>query len=189
MEGAGAGATMKLLILGLFSALILTSCAKSGKEPGYEYMPDMVYSQAVEAYSQSKVTPNGASMMYPPKGSIARGYKVFPYGNTDDEKTRAGEEMVDPREASEARLQRGQYLYERMCLVCHGKTGQGDGPIAAKYTEPPAFNGRALRDYKPGQIYHAIVKGFGGMPSHEAQLDDNDRWDVIMYVQKLQKVE
>lgn len=180
---------MKILTLGIFAALFLTSCARNGEQPGYEYMPDMVYSQAVEAYSQSTVTPNGASMMYPPKGSIARGYKVFPYGNSDDEKTRAGEEMVDPREASETRLQRGQYLYDKMCLVCHGKTGQGDGPIATKYAEPPAFNGRALRDYKPGQIYHALVKGYGDMPSHEAQLDDDDRWDVIMYVQKLQKVE
>ncbi len=173
----------------LFSALFFVACAKSDKEPGYEYMPDMVYSQAVEAYSASSVTPNGASMMYPPKGSIARGYKVFAYGNSDDEKERAGEELTDPREFSEKRLQRGELLYGKMCLVCHGKTGLGDGPVASKYTEPPAFNGRALRNYKPGQIYHAIVKGYGDMPSHEAQLNDDDRWDVILYVQKLQKVE
>ncbi|MCK6594330.1 MAG: cytochrome c [Bacteriovoracaceae bacterium] len=178
--------TNALIIISIF---FLISCAKSKNEPGYEYMPDMVYSQAVEAYSQSSVTPNGASMMYPPKGTIARGYKVFTYGNTDDEKERAGEELMDPREFSEARLKRGEYLYDKMCLVCHGKTGLGDGPIATKYTEPPAFNGRALRNYKPGQIYHAIVKGYGDMPSHEAQLDDNDRWDVILYIQKLQKVE
>lgn len=168
---------------------LMVSCAKSGNEPGYEYMPDMVYSQAVEAYSESSVTPNGASMMYPPKGSIARGYKVFAYGNTDDEKERAGEELIDPREFSDKRLKRGQMLYEKMCLVCHGKTGAGDGPIATKYTEPPAFNGRALRNYKPGQLYHAIVKGYGDMPSHEVQLDDNDRWDVILYLKKLQTLE
>lgn len=168
---------------------LMVSCAKSGNEPGYEYMPDMVYSQAVEAYSESSVTPNGASMMYPPKGSIARGYKVFAYGNTDDEKERAGVELLDPREFSDKRLNRGQMLYEKMCLVCHGKTGAGDGPIATKYTEPPAFNGRALRNYKPGQLYHAIVKGYGDMPSHEVQLDDNDRWDVILYLKKLQTLE
>ena len=180
---------MKIATLGMFLSLFLISCSKNNQELGYEYMPDMVYSQAVEAYSPSTVTPNGASMMYPPKGSIARGYKVFPYGNTDDEKERAGEEMIDPRVYSDVRLERGKYLYDGMCLVCHGATGLGDGPIAAKYAEPPAFNGRALRSYKPGQIYHAIVKGYGDMPSHEVQLDDNDRWDVILYVQKLQKVE
>lgn len=173
----------------VFFCLVLTSCARNDQELGYEYSPEMVYSQAVEAYSSSSVTENGASMMYPPKGSIARGYKVFPYGSTDDEKERAGEELIDPRPFTEARLQRGQMLYEKMCLICHGKTGQGDGPIAQKYTEPPAFNGRALRNYKPGQHYHAIVKGYGDMPSHEVQLDDNDRWDVILYLQKLQKIE
>lgn len=180
---------MKIITLFGFIALFLISCTKNKEDPGYEYMPDMVYSEAVEAYSTSTVTPNGASMMYPPKGSIARGYKVFPYGNSDDEKERAGVEMTDSREVTESRLKRGEYLYNSMCLICHGKTGAGDGPIAAKYAEPPAFNGRALRGYKAGQIYHALVKGYGDMPSHEAQLDDHDRWDVILYVQKLQKVE
>ncbi len=180
---------MKKYTFFAFLTLLLLSCTRNKEELGYEYMPDMVYSEAVEAYSASTVTPNGASMMYPPKGSIARGYKVFPYGNSDDEKERAGVEMIDPREVNETRLKRGEYLYNGMCLVCHGKTGAGDGPIATKYAEPPAFNSRALRGYMPGQIYHAIVKGYGDMPSHEAQLDDNDRWDVILYVQKLQKVE
>lgn len=189
MEDFEQGRIVKKLIPGILFFLFYVSCSRNSESLNYEYAPDMVYSQAVEAYSESSITKNGASMLYPPKGSIARGYKVFTYGNTDDEKERAGEEMVDPRAASEQRLQRGELLYDRTCLVCHGKTGLGDGPIAAKYSEPPAFNGRALRNYKPGQIYHALVKGYGDMPSHEVQLDDNDRWDLILYVQKLQKIE
>lgn len=167
---------MKIIIFLVF----LVGCAKDPEHPGYEYMPEMVYSQAVEAYSDRP-------MLNPPPKSIPRGYVVFNYANTDDDKERAGEELSDPRGFSEKRLARGKYLYENFCLVCHGKTGEGDGPVASKYSEPPAFSGRALRSYNPGMIYHAIVKGYGDMPSHANQLDDNDRWDLILYVQRLQK--
>ncbi|MBP9682922.1 MAG: cytochrome c [Bacteriovorax sp.] len=177
----------KILLMTLsFSAFV--SCS-SKTEPGIEYMPDMVYSRAVEAYSESTLTKNGGSMLYAPKGSIPRGYKPFLYGDSDAEKERAGVELKDPRESSPARIERGKYLYTNACFVCHGKSGQGDGPVAKKYAEPPAFNGRALRDYKDGQFYHAIVRGMGDMPSHEAQLDDSDRWDVILYIHELQKIE
>lgn len=164
-------------------------CSKTKTEPGYEYMPDMVYSVAYEAYSESSVTENGSSMLYSPKGSIPRGYKPFMYGDTDAEKERAGKELVDPRVTSAKRLERGKHLYEVNCLICHGKTGQGDGTLTKKYPEPPGFNGRQLRDYTDGTFYYAIVKGYGDMPSHAAQLDDNDRWDVILYINELQKLE
>lgn len=173
-----------------FSVMVLTSgCSREYREPKSEYMPDMVYSQAYEAYSESTLTKNGGSMLSAPANSIPRGYRVFTYGATDDEKERAGNEMVDPRPATPGRHARGKYLYQNMCVLCHGLTGQGDGPVAKKYAEPPAFNGRALRGYKDGQLYHAIVIGYGDMPSHAVQLDDNDRWDLILYLHDLQKTE
>lgn len=183
---------MKTILSGIVLAAFLSTClsgCSNKEEPGYEYMPDMVYSSAVEAFSESTLTKNGSAMLLAPKGSIPRGYKPFLYSATDADKERAGEEMKDSRESSPQRIARGKQLYENACLICHGKTGQGDGPLTKKYPEPPAFNGRALRDYKDGQIYHAIVLGMGDMPSHEAQLDDSDRWDVILYIHELQKIE
>lgn len=169
--------------------ILAAGCSRESREPGREFMPDMVYSVAYEAYDESTVTKNGAAMMSAPANSIPRDYKVFNYGATDDEKERAGNEMVDPRPASPKRHARGKLLYENMCLVCHGVKGEGDGPVAKKYAEPPAFNGRALRNYKDGQLYHAIVIGYGDMPSHAVQLDENDRWDLILYLHDLQKTE
>jgi mono/diheme cytochrome c family protein len=181
----------KILNLGIVLTFIalLNGCSKNKTELGYEYMPDMVYSQAYEAYSESTITKNGSSMLMAPKGSIPRGYKPFNYGSSDSERERASNELVDPNPSSPARIARGKYLYDNNCLICHGATGQGDGTLTKKYPEPPAFNGRALRDYKDGNFYYAIVKGFGDMPSHEAQLNEDDRWDVILYINELQKLE
>lgn len=177
------------LIFMIFIFALAIGCSRESKEPGYEYIPEMVYSQAYEAYGESTITKNGSAMLDAPKNSIPRHYKVFTYGTTDAEKERAGKELSDPRPFSESRLERGKYLYKNTCLLCHGEKGEGDGPVAKKYAEPPAFSGRALRDYTPGQFYHAIVVGYGDMPSHAVQLDDDDRWDVILYLQKLQKPE
>jgi mono/diheme cytochrome c family protein len=179
---------LKIIILTTILMLNI-SCSKERTEPGYEYMPDMVYSVAYEAFSESPLTANGSSMMFAPKGSIPRGYRPFLYGDSDEEKERAAKELTDPRPTSPVRIARGKYLYDISCLICHGEKGQGDGPLTKKYPEPPAFNSRALRDYKDGNFYYAIVKGFGDMPSHAAQLDDSDRWDVILYIHELQKME
>ena len=178
-----------LQIFTLASLVFLNFGCSNESEPGYEYMPDMVYSQAYEAYSESPLTGNGGSMMMAPKGSIPRGYKPFNYGDSDAEKERASVELVDSRPSSPARIARGKLLYGHSCLICHGATGQGDGPLTKKYPEPPAFNGRALRDYTDGNFYYSIVQGYGDMPSHAAQLDENDRWDVILYINELQKTE
>lgn len=178
---------MKIILFLTLTTML--SCSARKDNPGYEFAPDMVYSQAYEAYGESSITPNGSSMLAAPEKSIPRGYKVFAYGSSDDEKERAGAELTDPRASTQERMARGKLLYDKMCLVCHGATGQGDGPVAAKYSEPPAFNGRALRNYNDGQLYHAIVVGYGDMPSHAVQLDDNDRWDVILYLHQLQKSE
>ncbi len=180
---------MRKLAILLFFILAITGCSKVKTEPGYEYMPDMVYSIAYEAYSESTLTTDGGAMMLAPKGSIPRGYKPFLYGDTDAEKEKAGIELVDPRSSSIKRITRGKLLYEHLCLICHGNKGQGDGTLTKKYPGPPAFNGRALRDYKDGNFYYSIVKGYGDMPSHAAQLDELDRWDVILYIHELQKME
>lgn len=172
-----------------FTILALVFGCSKKEEPGYEYMPDMVYSQAYEAYSESTITKNGSSMLPAPVGSISREHLPFEYGSTDEEKERAGKELSDPNPSSKERLARGKEIYKNTCLLCHGIKGEGDGPVAKKYTEPPAFNGRALRNYSSGQIYHAIVKGYGDMPSHAVQLTEKDRWDLILYVHELQKSE
>ena len=41
-----------------------------------------------------------------------------------------------PKDA--AAIERGKKLYEQFCANCHGKNGQGDGPLATALTPKPA---------------------------------------------------
>jgi len=55
---------------------------------------------------------------------------------------------------------RGQVVYKRECAVCHGAAGRGDGPLAARLSDPHAN----LR--KP--TFHALSAGPGAEPEEQA---------------------
>ena len=94
---------------------------------------------------------------------------------------------VNPIPYSEEVLGEGKVLFERFCKHCHGEKGAGDGtvPATGKYPPPGAYDG-ALKDIPAGQIFYTITYGKGAMGSHASQLNKEERWKVVYYVQKLQ---
>jgi mono/diheme cytochrome c family protein len=92
----------------------------------------------------------------------------------------------NPVSADAVSLQRGQILYSFHCALCHGDTGQGDGPLAEYFARTPEnlVAGRAAADFD-GSVYLVIQQGFGEMPSIAENLTVRERWDVINYVRSL----
>jgi hypothetical protein len=43
-----------------------------------------------------------------------------------------------------------------------------------------------MSDVPVGYIYEVISRGYGGMPSYEAQIPHADRWRIAGYVRALQ---
>lgn len=43
---------------------------------------------------------------------------------------------VGPVAAQEAMVPRGEQIYEKLCVSCHGRYGRGDGPLAESLTMP-----------------------------------------------------
>src|SRR5438067_11172479 len=39
--------------------------------------------------------------------------------------------LVNPRTRTSESINRGRFVYETYCLVCHGESGRGDGPISS----------------------------------------------------------
>ena len=93
----------------------------------------------------------------------------------------------NPIAYSDEVMKEGKVLFERFCKHCHGEKGDGDGnvPATGKYPPPPAYNGQ-LKDLPAGQIFYSITYGKGAMGSHASQLNKEERWKVVYYVQKLQ---
>jgi putative copper export protein len=82
-------------------------------------------------------------------------------------------------------IARGAPLYAQNCTVCHGATGRGDGPLAAKLPVRPAdLTEPHLFAHKVGEIYWWVGHGLdnGVMPGFAGKLSSDQRWDLINFV-------
>ena len=103
--------------------------------------------------------------------------------------------MVNPLAINKQNIEEGRILYVSMCAPCHGVKGAGNGKIVelGKYPAPPSYatgvssRGGAMNELTDGKIYHTIQHGLNLMGSYVSQLSPDERWKVIMYVNKLQK--
>ena len=98
--------------------------------------------------------------------------------------------MVNPTDpTAAASLERGEELYLRFCVVCHGPDGVGaNAYIAEKHVLLPAYNlsGSQVASYSDQYLYAMIRVGRGLMPEYGSRITHFDRWHVVNYVRQLQ---
>jgi mono/diheme cytochrome c family protein len=190
--------TLNLLVTGglLTSLFGLGACTGDKTSPGIEYAPDMYHSVPYDPLSQIEKNPHtkdGKNLIEPVKNTIARGQMdfIYPYANTPEDYERAGVELKIPAgiDSSEATVAEGKAIYLQYCAVCHGENGMADGPIVAaeKFPAPPAYNSDRLKNLPAGKMYHSITYGKNLMGSYASQVSPKERWQIIRFIQTLQK--
>lgn len=99
--------------------------------------------------------------------------------------------LVNPFAAGDAdALARGDVLYQRFCVVCHGPDGIGaNAYIADKHPLLPAYNlaMEQVQGYSDQYLYGMIRVGRGFMPEYGSRTTHFDRWAIVMYVRELQR--
>jgi mono/diheme cytochrome c family protein len=125
--------------------------------------------------------------MEPQAGAIALGESPYPYAQ--NEADRAGAELVNPLQPTPAVIAHGKFVYDNVCVTCHGPKGAGDGHVTALFPKPPSLMTQKVRDWPDGQLFHRPMRGQNSMPSHSRQIDARDAWSVIHYIRTMQKVE
>lgn len=187
-----------VLIFGLGVSL-LSSCAliADKKDPGWEYAPQMYVSHSYEPYSQVEehsINKDGKNMREPVAGTIARsgvGYDntklelMYNYPIGKDSLEYAAQVLKNPLESNDKNLAKGKYYYDTYCSPCHGKEGKGDGLVGQKYGGVPNYQASYIVNQPSGHIYHVITKGKGRMWAHGSQIRPEERWQIVMYVNKL----
>jgi mono/diheme cytochrome c family protein len=202
------------IVAGLFLMVTVSSCVKDDNSPGYEYMPDMYRSPAIEAYVDygevrhwrpTDSLKNRLTALQPPAGTIpftgenanelTLPYKRLPskamvesHGviTTNFSETDYDESVADlsPIAYDLANAEKGKVLYERFCDHCHGEKGAGDGQVAI--ASDGLISPPANAFEKPeGQMFYSITYGKGVMGAHASQLNKKDRWEVIQYLKVL----
>lgn len=186
--------SVRLLAAFLGLSALAASCGRDPNDPGIQYAPEMYESIPYEPFKQVRdsLTPfaNHLTMQIPPSGTVPRGGYLegfeFPAGDS----VRLSADVINypnPIALDSNVLKQGQVLYERFCLVCHGASGKGDGPITKNPAiKPQAYDSDLLKNYTDGQIYHTIVYGKNAMGSYTSQVQYEERWKIVHYVKTLQ---
>ena len=81
-------------------------------------------------------------------------------------------------------LVRGQTLYQRHCLSCHGEDAQGQGPATADllFEVPPVEAEGFLVN---NELVNVVLDGRKLMPSYHASFDKYDAKRVLRYMKEL----
>jgi mono/diheme cytochrome c family protein len=167
------------VVLGL---VLLGACRPEDVIHSFSWFSAMVKQRAIRPY---------AMPLDPVEGTVpvtGRGPEID-LGKTD--------RLPNPRTRTSESVNRGKFLYETYCLVCHGATGKGDGPISSAVGGP--FIGvrslvtdtmaRQTDGYIYGVIVNAGMMGRGLMPHYGDKVRGADRWDLVNYVRTLQAID
>lgn len=86
-------------------------------------------------------------------------------------------------------LAKAATLYQIHCTVCHGASGQGDGPAGLQLSPRPVdFTNQARADQRSAlSLYEVISQGVPGTPmaSFAGELSSADSWSLAYYVGSL----
>ena len=84
----------------------------------------------------------------------------------------------------------GAEFYALNCAVCHGETGEGDGPAAESFEKPPAdLHAGHVQGLTDGALFYIISHGKPDtpMPAWENVLDEDQRWQVVNFLRTFQQ--
>jgi cytochrome c553 len=200
----------KTFTLLVASAVIILIGCKAGKDnPGYEYAPNMYHSVAYEPLKQItnkeaglwvsstaedigeyySSNPNNEfemNMLEPVANTVKRG-DFLPYRIPKDSLALAATTLTNPLPDSKDVLSDGKVLYGKFCSHCHGNNGIDPGLVGERYAGVPSYTSAAVKNVSEGHIFHVITHGKGRMAAHASQLNQDERWKIVRYVQTLQK--
>ncbi|TJZ61161.1 cytochrome c [Sphingobacterium olei] len=192
-------------------AAVVSACGDgTTRDAGWEFSRNMYDPIAYNPDQPNNNFKNNQTAQTPPIGTTPIGFERFEFANTLEDYQRAGVELTNPLAATEENIAQGEHLFLVNCAMCHGADGKGDGAITKdrfvedsrgrrqleNFPPPPSYaastgsvssRGGAMSDLTAGKIYHTIYYGLNAMGSHASQLNPEERWKVVMYVQELQK--
>lgn len=171
----------KIVLLLMISAV--WSCQDNSR-PNYQFFPNMYEPVGYEAYGEYDVFPNSQEALLPVEGTIARGYSLYDYQNTNEGYDAALTNLKSPLSSADTDTKRGKELYDIYCGICHGTKGAGQGKLVKreKILGVPSYADRPITQ---GSIYHVIYYGKNSMGSYANLLNEEERWQVTAYVEQL----
>jgi mono/diheme cytochrome c family protein len=102
------------------------------------------------------------------------------------------EAVENPQPATEQSIVAGATLFAQNCAVCHGETGEGDGPTASELEVPPAdLHEEHVQENSDGALFWIVSHGVpeSPMPPWDDALSESERWHLVNYLRTFAKDE
>lgn len=171
----------------LLSVMMIISCDRHRNMRGYDFMPDMVYSRAYDAYSENPVFGDSITNQVPVNGTMPRDQVAFRYSVLPENRLLAGQTLLSRDQMVMRHVFEGKKLYAVFCANCHGDQGKGDGflvttrklPVTVKVGD---LTQERLVKASRGELFHVVTVGYGMMGAYGAALSERDRWKIVEYV-------
>jgi mono/diheme cytochrome c family protein len=94
----------------------------------------------------------------------------------------------NPVAPTQASVAAGQKIYSKTCMMCHGKSGDADGPAVIELNIHPAkLSDPQLTSESDGALFWKITTGKKPMPSYGKRISETDRWHLVNYIRTLPK--
>jgi len=92
----------------------------------------------------------------------------------------------NPIAPTQGSIAAGQKIYSKTCMMCHGKSGDADGPAAIELNVHPArLSDPQLNTETDGALFWKITTGKKPMPAFGRRISETDRWNLINYIRTL----
>jgi len=95
--------------------------------------------------------------------------------------------LHNPLTPTAAHLSHGEALFQTNCVPCHGRTAQGNGPVAFQMLiPPPDLTTAQPAERTDGYLYATIRNGSIVMPAYGDAMSSDERWELVLYLRQLQ---
>lgn len=100
-----------------------------------------------------------------------------------------GKDWHNPLTADASNLKLGAEHFQHHCQVCHGLDGHATGVTFARNMSPPVpdLGSADIQKYTDGQLKWVMQNGIRmtGMPAWKGLLEDNEMWQMALYIRHL----
>ena len=94
----------------------------------------------------------------------------------------------NPIAATPVSIAAGQKIYSKTCMMCHGKSGDADGPAVIELNIHPAkLSNPQLDTESDGALFWKITTGKKPMPAFGRRFSETDRWNLVNYIRTIPK--
>nr|WP_262918816.1 cytochrome c [Tunicatimonas sp. TK19036]WKN38622.1 cytochrome c [Tunicatimonas sp. TK19036] len=108
--------------------------------------------------------------------------------SSDWEAPKEADDLQNPLHQNSEATVEGKELYDKMCVICHGKKGKGDGVAGMNLSPRPTnLTSSSVQQQTDGVIYWKITEGRAPMASYKNTLEEEQRWQLVNYIRELGK--